>query len=892
MLLGRTRESEVLVGLLDAVRGGESRVLVVRGEPGVGKSALLEYVVGQATGCRVARAWGVQSEMELAFAGLQQLCAPILDRVERLPGPQREALGVAFGLSAGEAPDRFLVGVAVLGLLSEAAEERPLVCVLDDAQWLDRASVQALEFVARRLLAESVGLVFGVRESGGEQPFAGLPKVAVEGLRNGDARALLSSVIKWPLDERVRDRIVAETHGNPLALLELPRGLAPAELAGGFGLPDAQPLPARLEDSFTRRLQELPKETQRLLLVAAGEPVGDPTLVWRAAALLGIAVEAPDAAESEGLVEFGARVTFRHPLVRSAVYRAASPQERREVHRALAEATDPDSDPDRRAWHRAQAAPALDEEVAADLERSAGRAQARGGLAASAAFLERAVALTPGPARRAERALAAAQAHAQTGAFDAALRLVAEAEAGPLEELQRALAELLRGQIAFASSRGSDAPPLLLNAAKRLELLDVRLARETYLEALSAAVYAGRLASGGGLREVAECARAAPAAVQPPSAPDLLLDGLALLITEGATAAAPILKLALSAFSSDRISAPEGVRWLWLATPAAQILWDDESWELLCTLQVQLARDAGALAVLPIALNQRAGMRLYNGDFDAAASMIEEAAVIAEATGSDLPPYAPLARAAFRGRELESSKLIETSTRDLARRKEGVGLCFVEWATAVLYNGLTRYEDSLAAATLAVGDPYEMVFSLSAAVELIEAATRSGVPEHAAIALERLSDSTRQRQRVGARDRGLRASAAQPRRDRRAPVPRGAGSPRPHGSAGRSPAPISSTGNGSGASAGARTRASSYASRTRCSLRWAPRRSPRAPNASCWRPARPPSGGSLRPAPSSQPRRHKSRGSPATVSRTLRSARGCSSARAPSSITCARSSRS
>ena len=743
MLQGRRSECEVFDRLFEAVRRGESQVLVVRGEPGVGKSALLEYAIESASGLRVARATGVQSEMELAFAGLHQLFAPMLDRVGRLPAPQRDALETAFGLTSGPAPDRFLLALAVLGLVSEVAEERPLVCLVDDAQWLDRESAQALEFVARRLLAESVALVFAVRQSDEEQPLAGLPELLVEGLSDGDARALLGSVIRWPLDERVRDRIVAETRGNPLALLELPWGLTPAEMAGGFRLQDVQALSSRIEASFRRRLWELPTETQRLLLVAAAEPIGEPALVRRAAERLGIAVETAGAADSEGLVEFGARVTFRHPLVRSAIYGAASPQERREVHRALADATDPDGDPDRRAWHRAQATAGPDEDVASELERSAGRAQARGGLAAAAAFLERSAALTPEAAPRAERALAAARANAQAGAFDAALGLLATAEAGPLEELQCARADLLRGQIAMASSRGRDAPPLLLKAAKRLELLDVGLARETYLEAFFAAVYAGRFAGGGGLREVAECVRAGPPARQPPGANDLLLDGLALLITEGRTAAAPTLKQTLHVFGSVRVSSEEGARWLWLAGTVTQVLWDDESWDALATRHVRFARDAGALGVLPMALSQRAGMRLFEGEFAAGVSLIEEAREIAEAIGSGLPPYAPVTLAAFRGREGDASELIETTTRDLVRRGEGVGLTFVQWAAAVLYNGLGRYDEALAAAERAGEDPDELFFSLWAAVELIEAATRSGVPERAACALERLSHSTR-----------------------------------------------------------------------------------------------------------------------------------------------------
>ncbi|MDQ1716888.1 MAG: hypothetical protein QOE89_841, partial [Pseudonocardiales bacterium] len=522
MLLGRFHECEVLDRLLEAVRVGESGALVVRGEPGVGKSALLKYTAGRASGCRVARAAGVQSEVELAFSGLDQLCAPMLDRIDRLPEPQRDALRTAFGLAGGAAPDRFLVGLAVLGLFSDAAGEEPLVCLVDDAQWLDQASAQVLAFVARRLAAESVALIFAVREPGDEQNFAGLPQLVVGGLGEQDARALLTSVISWPLDEQVRDRIVAETHGNPLALLELPCGLTPAQLAGGFGLPSVAALPSRIEESFARRLAPLPAATRRLLLLAAAEPLGDSAVLARAADRLGIKAEATDAAESAGLVEFCVQVTFRHPLVRSAIYRSASPEQRREAHHALAEATDPQLDPDRRAWHFAQAAPGPDEEVAAELERCAERAQARGGLAAAAAFLQRSAALTLEPARRAARAVAAARVMAQSGAFDAAQQLLAAAEAGPLDPLQHAEAELLHGQIAFSSRRGSDAPLALLKAAQRLEPLDAGLARETYLEAVWAAMFVGRLASDAGLVEAAQAACAAPASPQPPRAADLL----------------------------------------------------------------------------------------------------------------------------------------------------------------------------------------------------------------------------------------------------------------------------------------------------------------------------------------------------------------------------------
>jgi hypothetical protein len=556
MLWGRRQECEALDGLLAEVRAGRSRVLVIRGEAGIGKTALLGYAAETGPDFRVARAEGVESEMELPFAALHQLLRPMLGRLDALPGPQRDALGVAFGLRAGGAPDRFLVGLAVLGLLSEVAADRPLLGVVDDAQWLDQASAQALGFAARRLDAESVALLFGTRDRAGEGGLAALPGLTLTELSEADARALLASVLPGRLDERVRDRIIAESGGNPLALLELPRGVTAADLAGGYGLPGAEALSGRIERIFERRLAPLRAATRLLLLLAAAEPTGDPALLWRAAGILGLSAEDAAPAEADGLLTVGARVTFRHPLVRSAVYQAAPPGDRRRAHRALAEATDLGTDPDRRAWHRAQAAAGPDEDVAAELERSAGRAQARGGLAAAAAFLERSAALTPEPVRRAERVLAAAQAKYQAGAFDAALGLLAIVEPGPLDEFQCARVNLLRGQIAFASSHGSAAPPLLLKAARQFEPLDVRLALETYLEALSAALFVGRLAPGGA-REVAAAARAALPPLRRARAPDLLLDGLALVMTEGYPAAAPMLRRAVSAFRTADVSGEE-----------------------------------------------------------------------------------------------------------------------------------------------------------------------------------------------------------------------------------------------------------------------------------------------------------------------------------------------
>ena len=722
-----------------SVRTGHSRALVLRGEAGVGKSALLDYLVRHASGCTVARAAGIESEMELAYAGLQQLCAPFLDRLGRLPGPQRDALGTAFGLRDGGAPDRFRVGLAALSLLSAVAEARPLVCVVDDAQWLDTASAQALVFAARRLGAESVGLVFAVRESRGERHLDGLPEIPVSGLDDRDAHALLATVLTGPLDERVRDRIVSETLGNPLALLELPRGWTPAELAGGFGLSDDPPLSERIEQRFRERVAPLPAATRRLLLIAAAEPVGDPVLVWRAAAELGIGPDAVVPLAGAGLIDFGAQVRFGHPLVRSAVKAAATPEERQRVHRALAEATDADVDPDRRAWHLAHATAGLDEDVAAELQRSAGRARARGGIAAEAAFHERAVELTPAPRRRAQRALLAARSKHQAGADDAALRLLAIAQAGPLDALEQARAQLLHAQVAFAMTRGRDAPPLLLEAAKRLEPLDPRLARETYLEAFAAAFSAGRLVHGGDAREVAAAVLAAD--WEPSSrAGDLLLDGLALLTGEGYVAAAPALKVALRAFRDEPLPEEEDeLRWLWLASRIARALADDAAWDELTARQLDLARRTGAFSVLPAALTDRMVVELSSGRFGVATSLAAEADVVVEATGNQLDQRTSIMLANWRGRDAEALALIEAREQEVLRRGEGHWLVVNEWGGAQRYNGLGRYEDALAEAERAAADPRGLAQSIWVLAELIEAAVRSGQMERARGALAELA---------------------------------------------------------------------------------------------------------------------------------------------------------
>jgi DNA-binding CsgD family transcriptional regulator len=739
---GRRRECDLLDQLLDSVHAGESRVLVVRGEPGVGKTALLDYLVQQASGCRVAHAAGVESEMELVYAGLHQLLTPMLDRLERLPAPQANALRTAFGLSPGPAPDRFLVGLATLSLLAEVAEEHPLVCQVDDAQWLDQASAQVLGFVARRLAAESVALVFAARVPGDE--LVGLPELVVEGLREADARALLDAVLTGPLDPRVRDRIVAEAAGNPLALVELSRGVTPAELAGGFALPDAKPLSGLIEESFRRRLEALPADTRRLLRLAAAEPVGDPVLMWRAAERLGIATQAATPAAEAGLVEFGARVRFRHPLVRSAAYRSASLQERQGVHRALAEATDPELDPDRRAWHWAQAAPGPDEEVAGELERSAGRAQARGGLAAAAAFLERAALLTPDPTRRARRGLAAARAKRDAGALDAALGLLVAVEAGPLDARSAAEVEQLRGLIALVQRGPSDAARLLLSAARRLERLDAGLARDTHLEAIWAAMWAGDL-DRRGVVAAAEAARAAPPGPDPPRTVDVLLDAFTLRLTEGFAAAAPLLTRALELSLALDVTDDEAGHWLAggrASAIAALELWDADSWHALAAVQAQFARDTGALVHLQYALNNLAMAHLFAGEVTTAGRLIDEDRLIAEITGNPLVGYAAMALAAWQAQEAPASELVEATSRTAATRGLGRMVSYADFASSVLDNGLGRHDAARNPAWRAF-ERDELGHGPYVVPELAEAASRTGDIELVKAALQWLSERTR-----------------------------------------------------------------------------------------------------------------------------------------------------
>jgi DNA-binding CsgD family transcriptional regulator len=737
-LLGRSEEQGTLDRLLDAARAGRSSSLVIRGEAGVGKTALLDYVAERASGCRLARVRGVESEREFAFAGLLQLCGgSTLERAERLVSPQRDALMRAFGLMDGPAPEGFLVGLAALSLLSEVAEEQPLVCLLDDLQWLDSDSVSVLSFVARRLSAEPIGMVFAVRDPSDVQELDGLPELVLSGLGDAHARLLLEALMPGGLDEQVRDRIVAETRGNPLALLELPRGLTPAELAGGFGLPAGRELSGRVEQSFLRRVQSLPPETQRLLLVAAAEAAGDSVVVAQGAAQLGIDSAAMVPAEDVGLIDFGLGVRFRHPLVRSAAYRAATPHERRQAHEALASAMDPERDPDRVAWHRARAAAGPDESVAAELERSASRAEARGGVAAAAAFLERAAELSPDTAQRGTRALAAAGLKLDVGALEATERLLTLATTTALEELDRARAERLRAQIAYARTRGSDTSALLSAAAKRLEPLDPELARETHLEAIWATMRSGRFAMDTGVVEAAEAATL-HSGREPARAIDLLLEAVVARLTRGYEPALPAVTRALAAFRAEGFRR-EHLAWCWLACWLALDLWEDDTCDAIASGAGRAARESGYLTILPFALNYTAKSQLFRGEFGIAEQMMRERDTITAATRSTFTVSTSVLLAAWRGDRETTYKLRAPAIQAGKARGEGFAIEIAEWATAVLHNGLGEYAEAAAAAQRAY--EHEVLgFGGLVLPELIEAAVRSGGRPAAEMAFARLAE--------------------------------------------------------------------------------------------------------------------------------------------------------
>jgi DNA-binding CsgD family transcriptional regulator len=744
-LVGRDAECAAVDRLLRQVRDGASGALVVRGEPGIGKSALLDYAAHNAAGFLIVAVTGIESEMEVAFAALQQVCAPLTKHLGQLPPPQAEALRVALGLSSSAPPDRFLAGLGVLSLVAEGADAQPLLCVIDDAQWIDQTSLHALAFAARRLYGESVAMIFAARTGFQVPDLAGLPELALAGLPEPDARAVLATVLPGLLDERVRDRIVAEAAGNPLALLEFSREVTAAgDLAGGFGVSPwiVRPLADRVAERFLARVNPLPAATRRLLLLAAADPLGDPGLLKRAGDTLGMSIADLGPAESEGLLRLGAQVTFRHPLVRSAIYRSAPVADRQAAHAALAEATDAEHDVDRRVWHRAHATFGPDEIVADELERSAGRAQARGGPGAAAAFLERAAALTADPRRRARLMLASAESKHDAVARHDALAMVAAIDIGQLDETEQARLERLSARTVLTARSGSEAPLLLLRAARRLEPLSAPLARDAYLDAFAAAMIIGPHALGDSWPELARSALEASRSGRESTDPDdLLLHGLALQVTDGYAAAVPTLRRAVRGFLAVPVPTGDTSAALWLACRTAMNLWDDEPWHQLAERMVRSARDGGALTASP--LSALVASTLLAADFTEAVALIEETNTITALTGAVVSMHGPMALAAWQGRDpLTAAPARAPMAPQAAAAPGGTVDTIGSYTTALYYNGIGRYQEALAAASIAAERSAGLGFALWALPEFVEAAARSGDREAAAEGLERLRATT------------------------------------------------------------------------------------------------------------------------------------------------------
>jgi DNA-binding CsgD family transcriptional regulator len=735
-LRGRDTESEALEAHLAAARRGESRALVLRGEAGIGKTALILDMIRKAEGLQLLQAAGTESEQELAFAALQRFCQPVAEGLDCLPAPQQRALTVAFGAGVGAPPERLVVGLAVLGLLAEAAEAQPLLCAVDDAQWLDTATAEVLAFVGRRLHAEGIALVFATREA--DQRFEGLPEIVLGGLAPKPARELLDSGLPWIQDSAVKERYIAEARGNPLALLELARDPSSAWLTGPLtpSSPNASSVSSRVEKSFQRRAQQLPSDARRLMLIAAAEPLGDATLLWDAAERCGIGPDAGIAAEASGMIGLGGHVIFRHPLVRSAVYAIADAAERRQAHQALADVTDADSDPDRRAWHRAQAAIAPSEDIANELEASASRARARGGVSAAAAFAARAASLTRDRGRRAYRAVEAAEMALNAGAPAEVSELLSLADSTSLDPHGRARVELLRARSAFAVSRGRGDAPSLLRAAKRLEPLDLPLARRTYLDAFMAGIYAGRL--GEIAVDVARAALQAPQPAGPRIPTDDLLDGLALMVAESYAQGVPLLKTALRRAREEKF---EGDALHPLFIVAANTTWDYESWVLLCDRQVNFARRTGTLSALPFALSTRMGAHLVSGEFAEATSIWREITLLTDAMGILPTAQWDAFLAAWSEDENTALDVMERTTSRMTAIGEGLGMTVVDWATAARYNGMCRYQDALTAAESAYAQSAELR-GPEWIHEIVEAAARSDHQDRARELVREVADMT------------------------------------------------------------------------------------------------------------------------------------------------------
>ena len=747
-ILGRSAERSRLTEMLLSAHAGRGTSLVIQGEAGIGKSALLDDLAANAVDTWVCRVAGVESEMELPFASLQQLCGPTLSHVADLSVLHRSTLEKVFGLTTGSPPDRFSVGMALLDLVAVVTQSQTMLWLVDDAQWLDQASRRTIGFACRRLRGERLAAFVALRDTPGGRDLAGLPQMRLEGLTRQDAGRLFDSVVPGPTDPLVRDRIIAETRGNPLALLELPRTWTAAELVEGFSEPEREPVDFQLERAFAKRLGNLPGETRILLTLAAAEPKGDPAILWSAADEMGLDWRAAGAAEAEGLIDFNQRVHFRHPLVRATAYRTAPLPERLAVHAALAAVTDPVHDADRRAWHRASSTVAYDEDIALELEQSAERAKSRGGILAAAALLERAARLTPDPFLLAERTMAAARAQRAAGSLESALRLLDTLTPEPPSELRSAQVERLRGKIAFDQKRESEAAELLLSSARRLEPLDLTLARETHFEALAAAVWAKPQNGNDLVRTAAKAAHALPRGDDVRSTAELLLQALAARITEGYETAAPAIQSSLEAVREHHVEPAEFDDLLWMAgNRVAGILavesWDFDTWHLLAHRQVDVTREAGALVQLQFALNFLANNVVVTGDVRAAEDLIDEERRLATITGVPPVAYGGLLVAAHRGDRSIGVPMVEAAIEAATKDGQGRAVAFLNCVNAVLNNGLGRHRHALVSARHVIEDD-TLGYQTLAIGELAEAAYHVGDDDQvraAAIWMRRRADA-------------------------------------------------------------------------------------------------------------------------------------------------------
>ncbi|MFI5592421.1 AAA family ATPase [Amycolatopsis sp. NPDC051758] len=721
LVIGRHDERHRLNEVIRNAASSQGGALVVKGEAGIGKTALLADATLEASAFRVVHASGSEFEQELPYAGVHQLCMPMLEHLTSLPPRHRDALQVAFGLADGT-PEVLHVGLAALGLLTAAAQDQPLLCLIEDAQWLDGESLKAMIFLARRLATDPIAMLFAVRSGPGSgDEFDELPGLLVGGLNDEDAKSLLTTRSPFPLDEQVRDRLVAEAQGSPLALLELPR-------AGGFVPPDGSSVPSRVERGFQDRLTGLSDQARTLLTVASADPTGDPSLLWTAAGHLGLDLTLAGAeATGTGLAEFGHRVRFCHPLARSAVYRAAPAAERRLAHDALAESTDPQVAPDRRAWHRAQASASPDDDIAAELERCASRARARGGVAAAAGFLERSVALSLAPGRRIERTLAAGQANLDAGLTDVALELLSTLKTAELTEFQHARVDLLRGRAAFTQHRDNAGPVLMTRAASRLSTLDPPRARDCFLDAFEMSLLVGR--GGGVIHQVVTAARSAAPTSDVPD----LLDALLELVTSGYSTATPLLRHILH--GDDE---PLWVRRPALAAMIAIELWEPETHTTIAEWLVKEGGESGSPMLLQLGLAQKTIDAVIIGDIGQAIAAAAEEAAIADAAGIVSLVYHRLHLAAHRGRRDEFRELVRLAGNTPERAGQVTNL---DATAATLNNGLADYPAALAAARRAT-EHHDVFLTGLALPELIEAAVRCNDHAAAATALAGLTERT------------------------------------------------------------------------------------------------------------------------------------------------------